>query len=88
MSANEVQLRVSDMDCPSCVRKIQARLEKMDGVLQVEGSPVARTLTIGFDPSRIDAGALREAVGRLGYSAHPLRDEGERAASTWGSGRA
>ena len=26
MSASEVQLRVVDMDCPSCIRKIQARL--------------------------------------------------------------
>ncbi len=87
MSASEVRLRVADMDCPSCVRKIQTRLEKMDGVVEVAGSPVSRTLSISFDGSRIDAGRLREEVGRLGYAAHPLT-EGERGATTWGSTRA
>jgi Cd2+/Zn2+-exporting ATPase len=59
------------MDCPSCVAKIQGRLESVDGVVEVLGSPVSRTVTVrhrgGVDPAR-----LREEMGRIGYAAHPL----------------
>ena len=81
---SEVRLRVADMDCASCVRKIQTRLEKLDGVEDVEGSPVSRTLSIRFQEGTVDPARLRHEVGRLGYTAHPMGD-GERAATTWGS---
>ncbi len=88
MSASEVRLRVADMDCPSCVHKIQTRLEKVDGVAHVEGNPVSRTLSISFDRDRVDPDRLRDEVGRLGYAAHPMNEAGERAANTWASTRA
>ncbi|MFV1985964.1 MAG: heavy metal translocating P-type ATPase [Gemmatimonadota bacterium] len=88
MSASEVRLRVSDMDCPSCLTKIQTRLEKIDGVVEVEGSTVSRTLSISFDGERIDAGRLQEEIGRLGYAAHPLDEDGERATTIWVGTRA
>jgi len=88
MSATEVRLRVADMDCASCVRKIQTRLEKLDGVVEVDGSPVARTLSVRFDDSRVDATRLREEVGRLGYAAHPMNDVEEQRATTWASASA
>ncbi len=88
MSASEVRLRVADMDCPSCVLKIQTRLQKLDGVSRVDGNPVSRTLSIEFDGDRVEAARLQEEVGRLGYAAHPMSDAGERAATTWASRRA
>ncbi len=88
MSVSDVQLRVADMDCANCLRKIQGRLEKIDGVVAVDGSPVARTLSIRFEADRVDPERLREEVGRLGYAAHPLDGSGERSATTWGSKRA
>ena len=88
MSVSDVRLRVADMDCSSCLKKIQARLEKIDGVVAVDGSPVARTLSITFEGDRVDAGRLREEVGRLGYAAHPLDGDGERSPTTWASTRA
>jgi Cd2+/Zn2+-exporting ATPase len=66
-----LRFRVGSMDCPSCVAKIQGRLESVDGVVEVLGSPVSRTVTVrhrgGVDPARI-----RDEMGRIGYAAHPL----------------
>lgn len=65
---------VPDMDCPSCVAKIRGRLEKIDGVQTVDGSPVARTLSVSWDPSRTSGDRLLDEVSRLGYQAR-VRDE-------------
>lgn len=81
---------VPDMDCPSCVAKIQAHLARVDGVLSVEGSPITRTLTVCTDPRRVSAERVREEVARLGYDARP--QSGQRGAGpavpTWRSRQA
>lgn len=68
------RFHVPDMDCASCVRKIEGHLSGVDGVLAVEGSPMARTLTVRVDAGRRSAGEVRDEVARLGYSALELRD--------------
>ncbi len=75
---------VPDMDCPSCVAKIRGHLQRVEGVLEVEGSPVARTLTVAWDADRLDRDRVRTEVGRLGYEAWP-RDGGPPPSvpSTW-----
>jgi Cd2+/Zn2+-exporting ATPase len=80
-SSVSVRFRVPDMDCPSCVAKIQGRLSRLEGVTSVHGSPVARTLTVEHDPSRASADRLIEEVGRIGYLAQTLT-EGERGSAT------
>ena len=71
-----LRFRVGDMDCPSCVKKIEARLQAVDGVLEVMGSPVSRTVTVRHEGS-VTPRRLREEMGRLGYAAHPLDGGGE-----------
>jgi len=63
-----VRLFVADMDCPSCVLRIEGHLKKVEGVLAVKGSPVARTLTVDLVPSLVDPSQLGKEVGRLGYA--------------------
>ena len=78
------RFRVGDMDCPSCVHKIETRLKGVRGVVDVMGSPVSRTVTVrhreGVDPIR-----LRDEMGRLGYAAHPLESDAEPEAETFRS---
>ena len=59
------------MDCPSCVGRIQRHLHDLEGVVEVHGSPVARTLTVTMDPKAADQELIVREVGRLGYSARP-----------------
>jgi Cd2+/Zn2+-exporting ATPase len=77
------------MDCPSCVAKLRGHLSRVDGVLDVEGSPVGRTLTVSWNPERVDERRVREEVARLGYDAWP-RERGNPppVRSTWTSGMA
>ncbi|MBW3535145.1 MAG: cadmium-translocating P-type ATPase [Gemmatimonadetes bacterium] len=80
-----IRYGVPEMDCPSCVAKIQGHLAKVDGVLSVEGSPVARTLTVSLDPRRVSGERVREEVARLGYQARAQGEDGPAAPvlSTW-----
>jgi Cd2+/Zn2+-exporting ATPase len=82
-----VRYHVPDMDCPSCLAKIESHLSRCDGVVAVEGSPVARTLTVAMDASRTTADRIQAEVARLGYDSHPKsggRDEVP-PISTWRS---
>jgi Cd2+/Zn2+-exporting ATPase len=63
------------MDCASCVRKIEGHLTKVEGVLGVEGSPLARTLTVRLDPGLRTRTDVQGEVTRLGYTALELEDE-------------
>ena len=72
---SSVRLHVADMDCPSCVAKIEGHLSKLDGVIRVQGSTLARTLTVEVDPALASCEALQEQVGRLGYVARPVDDD-------------
>lgn len=63
------------MDCPSCVGRIERHLEEAPGVEEVEGSPVARTLTVTVDSSVTDSDAIQDEVRRLGYLAQPAGSE-------------
>ena len=84
-STTTSKFHVADMDCPSCVRKIQAHLLKVDGVLGAEGSPIARTLTVVLDPGRTGQEDVKTELGRLGYVARSMdsAEEPPTAGSTW-----
>ncbi len=72
------RFRIGDMDCPSCVKKIETRLRTLDGVVDVMGSPVSRTLTVRHRGA-VNTGRLAHEIGRLGYAAHPLGSQGDTA---------
>jgi Cd2+/Zn2+-exporting ATPase len=78
----EATFRVGDMDCPSCVAKIERHLNTVDGVLAVRASVVARTLRV-WHRDEVTTDRLQEEVGRLGYLAQPLEDGGSAAPEVW-----
>lgn len=71
-AADRIRLRVGEMDCPSCVAKLERHLGTIDGVHAVEGSVLSRTLTVTVDGRRLGEADVRRAVGELGYGAEPL----------------
>jgi len=68
----ELQLRVGDMDCPSCLAKIERHLSTVDGVAAVQGSILQRTVTVTVDRTKVTDAAVREEIGRVGYLAQPV----------------
>ncbi|MFQ5536861.1 MAG: heavy metal translocating P-type ATPase [Gemmatimonadota bacterium] len=67
--------RVADMDCPSCVQKIEGQLQRIPGVDEISASVVNRTLTVRAARD-VDPRAVGGAIGRLGYTARYLDDGG------------
>ena len=89
-AVREVQLRVGEMDCPSCLAKIEGHLAALDGVGEVRGSVLNRTLTVTIDEGYLGEAEVRSEVGRLGYLAQPIQEGGVEAnfASTWSTPQA
>lgn len=86
----ELQLRVGDMDCPSCLAKIEGHLGALEGVREVRGSVLNRTLTVTIDEGWLAESDVRSAVGRLGYLAQPVEEggPGEDFGSAWSTPQA
>jgi len=82
--AVEVVFRVESMDCGSCARKIQDRLCTVSGVHAALGTSVNRRLRVLLDPAVVDADAIRDEVGRLGYAARV--EDGRRTAASPAAG--
>jgi Cu+-exporting ATPase len=68
-------LTVEGMQCPSCARKIAARLNAVPGVATVQANVAASTLTVGARAGQTPSPrALWEAVEQAGYK--PVKLEG------------
>jgi copper chaperone CopZ len=78
----ETVLRILEMDCADCARRIRDRLLTLDGVEDVSGTPVNRRLRVRYDPARVEAPAIRLELGRMGYAA---RESGEAPGKAAGS---
>ena len=47
-----VRLAVPEMDCPSCAKKVEGSLGRVDGVREAAGRPTTGTATVRFDPGQ------------------------------------
>ncbi|WP_049982247.1 cation-translocating P-type ATPase [Halorubrum sp. BV1] len=61
------RLAVPAMDCPSCARKVDGALARVDGVVDVDLNPTAGTATVAYDADRTDEAAVVAAVEGAGY---------------------
>jgi Cu+-exporting ATPase len=66
---------ISDMDCPSCAKKIAAKLSALEGVAKVETDVDKQTATITPKPNAVlSPKAIWETVEKAKYS--PTKIEG------------
>ncbi len=81
----ELRFRVGEMDCPSCVAKIEGHLSSVEGVRSVRGSVISRTLSVTVDDGRVGESDVGQEVSRLGYAVEPLSEaaEPESGVDTW-----
>ena len=84
----QVEFRVEDMDCASCLDTIRRSLEKRTGIVGVEGSPISRRLAIDYDPATVDAEDIRREVSDLGYRVLTPSTAAESSIQIWSSRRA
>ena len=68
MNLKEIVWRTPDMECEGCVRLIHRALDDIDGVQQVEVDLLQKTVRVVFDPERVDAARLQQAIEAAGFT--------------------
>lgn len=71
----ELTFAVGGMTCASCSALIEKALPKTDGVESASVNLATEKLVARFDPAKIDAAAIADAVAKLGYTATPLEKQ-------------
>ncbi len=62
-------LRSDELNCPSCIPKIEKALSRLDGVTDAEVHFATGRIEIEHDPERVEAERLLAAVREVGYEA-------------------
>lgn len=65
MTTKTYQLQT--LTCPTCVKKIETAVKKMDGVKGVDVSFNASKVKVNFDESLGDGKDIRKTIERLGF---------------------
>ncbi|AHI23780.1 heavy-metal-associated domain-containing protein [Corynebacterium vitaeruminis] len=64
-------LRSDEFSCPSCVKKIENKLNGLDGVASAEVKFSSGRIIVEHDPARVSVRDLVAAVKEVGYNAKP-----------------
>ena len=67
-------LEITGMTCASCVRRIEKKLNKVDGVSTAQVNLATEVATVTYDPSAVALDELIGAVTAAGYGATPRQD--------------
>lgn len=62
-----VTLKVKDLACPDCAKKIGEVLKKKQGVADAEVSFMTGNLKLAYDPDAISIEEVKKTVAKLGY---------------------
>ena len=60
-------LQLETLTCPTCIKKIETALSKVDGVEDVKVLFNASKTKVDFDDTIVTANQLQETVEKLGY---------------------
>jgi len=55
------------MDCPTCIALLEREVKRVEGVYEVRGNYMNKTLKITYDPDRVSIEKIEAAIERLGY---------------------
>ena len=66
-TTRSLELRVPEMDCPSCAGKIERSVETLDGIVRIEPRVTSRQLGVDYDPTAVGRKAIRDRVSAAGY---------------------
>ncbi len=67
----KITLRSNDFSCPSCVSKIETKLQGMDGVESAEVKFSSGRILVSYDGAQVSVRDLVDAVAQVGYQAKP-----------------
>ncbi|MEF8775675.1 MAG: cation-translocating P-type ATPase [Haloarculaceae archaeon] len=61
------RLAVPEMDCPSCARKVDTSLERVEGIVDATLQPTSGTVEVSYDPDQASEGDVVAAIEGAGY---------------------
>jgi copper chaperone len=64
-------LRSDEFSCPSCIQKIETKLNGLDGVESAEVKFSSGRIIAQHDPQKVSVRDLVNAVAEVGYTAKP-----------------
>ncbi|MCC6889705.1 MAG: cadmium-translocating P-type ATPase [Hyphomicrobiales bacterium] len=79
-SHEQMTLAVEGIGCAGCIRKIETGLKRVPGIVDARVNFSNRRLAVTWRAGVIDAGAVVEALQRIGYRSHPFQAAGAEAA--------
>jgi copper ion binding protein len=62
-----VMLSVPTVHCQACTLKIEESLDELEGVSANDVDLDAKTVTVSFDPDKVDLGRISAAIREAGY---------------------
>jgi len=63
----EKRIPIIRMECPTCIPVLEKEVGKLDGVEEVRGNYMSKTLKVIYDPGRVELPEIEAAIERLGY---------------------
>lgn len=63
----KVVFGLEPLSCPTCIKKIEGTLGKMDGVKEVKVLFNANKVRVQFEEDMIDPSQIQNTIGKLGY---------------------
>lgn len=67
MSERWVRIPILDLGCPGDTGRLERRLSRVPGVVEVAVNPATEAAYVRYDPRATTSDRLREAVEREGY---------------------
>ncbi len=72
-----VRFQVPEMDCASCAGKVEAALDRVDGISERETTPTTGRVTVTYDPGAASVPDLVDAISGAGYEVTDTGAEGD-----------
>lgn len=69
----KVVFGLEPLSCPSCIKKIEGSLNKMDGVKESKVLFNSNKARVEFDENIVQVDALQEVIVKLGYPVLSLK---------------
>ncbi|PXW92236.1 heavy-metal-associated domain-containing protein [Streptohalobacillus salinus] len=64
----QVKLQLEQLGCPSCVKKIEAGVQKQSGVESVEVLFNSSKAKVSFDEEKTSVDQIKAVIEKLGYA--------------------
>lgn len=64
---SKVQFQLEPLTCPSCIKKIESALGKMDGVQDAKVLFSSSKVKISFNNDQVTSEELQQIIKKLGY---------------------